>query len=423
MELLTAPATVQYEVTSRCNERCDFCYNVWKAGNKNLPTELSTSNSLKIIDECKKENVIRLIFTGGEPLLRKDLPLLISRAGEHKLYINLLTNGTLIEKEKKEILPVLEKYKVWTQMTFLGMSSHDDITHLKNSKNMTLKAFDILLSHKLPVSVNIVVLNQPLEEIEEAIVYFKNIGVKSIGLSRAIPRIPFGGSSLDRKRAKNLYKLMVKYNCGTFSPFPICSVEKFEKYRSPGSGCTAGFYFIVIGSNGKVRGCTHSPKEFADVVKVGLKKAWKSLEPYRKSAREPPDQCKKCGKITMCRAFCRELINCYGYDRWMGKPFPKEKGEFKFSDKEKNFLLNSYFKPYEILRKRNEPFGSIVFAYRKSLPLNKTATFIFDEICNGKTPKQIIDILCESYPNASKELIKENVLELTAFFIYSILLN
>ena len=67
---IKAPLATQFELTSGCNQRCIFCYNVWK----NLCSEqnsitLSKENQLKVIDKIIENEIFDIIFSGGEPLL------------------------------------------------------------------------------------------------------------------------------------------------------------------------------------------------------------------------------------------------------------------------------------------------------------------------------------------------------------------
>ena len=97
------PRELCIESTTSCNCRCDFCYNQNSfAKNGRDDNGLSTAELKKIIDIVSDAGIERIRFTGGEPLLRKDIFELASYAKEKNLQTVLNTNGMLIDKQKGE---------------------------------------------------------------------------------------------------------------------------------------------------------------------------------------------------------------------------------------------------------------------------------------------------------------------------------
>ncbi len=86
---------VVWNVTRRCNLHCQHCY----ASARSLPDpdELSPGEGLALIDELARARVPALILSGGDPLLRPDLPDLIRSATAHGIHVAISTNGTLID--------------------------------------------------------------------------------------------------------------------------------------------------------------------------------------------------------------------------------------------------------------------------------------------------------------------------------------
>lgn len=157
--------------------------------------------------------------------------------------------------------------------------------------------------------------------------------------------------------------------------------DKFLEFqRLPGSGCSAGFFVCAISPNGNIKGCPHSVEEYGNVAKLGIKKAYQTLEEYRKNIlRAIPLQCKKCGKLLECKAICRETIKALGSDPWIKTPFPIKRRSWKiyYSKSEKQFLLNSEFIWDKNIKWRRESFGGIVVKERRILPLNQMLYDIF----------------------------------------------
>ncbi len=93
---------VVWNVTRACNLKCVHCYA--HATDDATSDELTTSEGRKMIDDLANYGVPVLLFSGGEPLVRKDLPELAAYAVEKGMRAVISTNGTLINKPTARIL-------------------------------------------------------------------------------------------------------------------------------------------------------------------------------------------------------------------------------------------------------------------------------------------------------------------------------
>src|SRR5216110_2600346 len=101
------PYALLAEVTYRCPLHCPYCSNpvalpvaalLGEAprrpqGGGYSNGELSTDEWARVIREAAALGVLQIGFSGGEPLVRRDLPDLVRAAREAKLYTNLITSG------------------------------------------------------------------------------------------------------------------------------------------------------------------------------------------------------------------------------------------------------------------------------------------------------------------------------------------
>ncbi|MCP2598713.1 radical SAM protein [Candidatus Aminicenantes bacterium AC-335-L06] len=96
------PKIAYYEASEKCNLKCRFCY-----ANPDIQHHCYIGNTFltkKIITKLFELNVVYLIFSGGEPLLRKDLFEIIEYAKKKIKFVGMTTNGTLIGKEEAKKL-------------------------------------------------------------------------------------------------------------------------------------------------------------------------------------------------------------------------------------------------------------------------------------------------------------------------------
>jgi 12,18-didecarboxysiroheme deacetylase len=88
---------VVWNVTRACNLKCVHCYA--HAVERSKEKELSTEQALALIDDLAEFGVPVILFSGGEPLVRRDLIDLANYAVEKGMRAVISTNGTLITKE------------------------------------------------------------------------------------------------------------------------------------------------------------------------------------------------------------------------------------------------------------------------------------------------------------------------------------
>jgi MoaA/NifB/PqqE/SkfB family radical SAM enzyme len=93
---LIPPEHVYFSLTNRCNLKCKMC-EVSKSSTSQ-ESELSTDKVKDIIMQIRGMGINHIIFSGGEPLLRKDLVEIIKFAHENNIQmVDLITNGTMLD--------------------------------------------------------------------------------------------------------------------------------------------------------------------------------------------------------------------------------------------------------------------------------------------------------------------------------------
>jgi len=94
------PLSAHIKLTENCQARCISC-DYWKT---RWQDKISTPRAIDLINELIAADVRTLRLTGGEPLLRKDLFLILEKANASRFkHIILQTNGLLIKKLHKEL--------------------------------------------------------------------------------------------------------------------------------------------------------------------------------------------------------------------------------------------------------------------------------------------------------------------------------
>jgi radical SAM protein with 4Fe4S-binding SPASM domain len=134
----TKPILV-FNCTARCNLKCVHCYSSSDSSRKE--SELTTLQARMLIDQAADFGCPVLLFSGGEPLLRKDLFDLIAYAGQKGLRTVLSTNGTLITEQAADKLAALN-------LSYAGISLdgpqslHDRFRGIEGSFAATMKGIE-----------------------------------------------------------------------------------------------------------------------------------------------------------------------------------------------------------------------------------------------------------------------------------------
>ena len=177
---LSAPNSVIWDITSRCNLRCRHCYI--EAGRR--IEEPSTEEALSIMDQLKEAKVFSLSFSGGEPLLRDDLYELLQYAVK-SFRVNVASNGLLIDEDTAEKLKSSGISSVQLSMDGLE-EAHDYLRGKKGAFNSLTETTEILRKVGLPFGVTSVIYKKNYHQVREMISYAENLGAFAIRFYRLI---------------------------------------------------------------------------------------------------------------------------------------------------------------------------------------------------------------------------------------------
>lgn len=130
MKLTKKPVLCNYYVTYRCNASCSFC-DIWEKPSPYITLE----NAEKNLSDLKKLGVKVIDFTGGEPLLHRQIVELLTIAKEKKMITTLTTNALLYPK-------YAEKLKGLVDMLHFSLDSPDKDEH---DKMRGVKCFDAVI--------------------------------------------------------------------------------------------------------------------------------------------------------------------------------------------------------------------------------------------------------------------------------------
>ena len=152
---------LRVSVTDRSNFRCRYCMPRERFGKEHnfLPKSeiLSYEEIQKFVLACKPLGLRKVRITGGEPLLRKDLPKLVRHISDLGLEVALTTNGSLLKREAASLAEAgLERVTI--SLDAVDQELHSSITDSNVTVTDILDGIQDAISRGLgPVKVNCVV--------------------------------------------------------------------------------------------------------------------------------------------------------------------------------------------------------------------------------------------------------------------------
>lgn len=321
-------------VTNSCNLKCEFCSI--KAGSYN--ETISLTKIKEIIDEAIQYGLNDLHLTGGEPTLRADLEEIVEYAVSKKLNVRLITNGTLLSKERLDSL-----YEHGLKSIMISIDGREKYHDKVRGINGTFKkAYDTILyalEKGMFVRVNSVAWRDNCEEILELLDIFNELKVNVYSIFLGSP-LGYAITKKDNLISPSEWKSFcekVKNKVLENNFYTKVVMEKGYLFKGEdpknvlglngrGRGCfKINNYtdFLLIRSNGDVYPCVFYSNELKPMGNVNentLKSICENFERdelYSKLG-DYPDECTNCAKVTYCHGGCRGYAKLCEND-WFAK--------------------------------------------------------------------------------------------------------
>lgn len=315
-----------FEVTQRCNHDCPHCYNAWK-NDAPYPAiqELNTADTLAMLDKVLDEtDAGHVTLTGGEPLLRRDLPDIVDHLNRRHCVVNLITHGGLLtEATIGRLTP--DKISIF-ELPLLSCEAaiHDRLSGKPGAYDaVTMAIADLKLAGQVVVCVFVATaLN--LHTWRETVELAFALGVDGVMFNRFNP----GGEgfrNLDllqptpealREALDVAQELSVDYELSI-----SCSIAMppclFEYERWPGLSfgfCAAGTTdaYYTLDPAGNLRPCNHSMVILGNVREQSF---WELADTraMRDFVAARPEDCAGCRLEDECLGGCKAAAEvCYG---------------------------------------------------------------------------------------------------------------
>lgn len=302
---------IQFELTSRCNERCIHCYI--PNAKKNSGSDMSLEKVKNIIDVFSDNGGLQVTLSGGEVFLHKDIIPIIKYCREKDLIITILSN--LIALRDYQI-PFLKQYNVSSvQVSLYSMdaSVHDRITTVKGSFKKTTSAIEKLVKADVPIVISCPMMKANYKGYKEVLKYAQSIrckvNVDVIMMAQADLDTNNLANRLSVEESGEVIKDIIENNAdyrnaisemASFSSLMYADRDNFVKLPL----CGAGINDCCIAENGDVYPCAGwQDMVVGNVYKQNLKDIWdnsEKLRTIRAVTQGDFPQCLKCEAQDYC---------------------------------------------------------------------------------------------------------------------------
>jgi len=136
--------SAHWEMTYRCTERCSHCYLDVVSPRTAVPGELTTAECCRIIDELAAMGALNLTVSGGEFMARPDWFEITQYARSKHFLLRLFTNGIMMTPTTADRIASLHPYAVEISVYSVNAGTHDRITRLPRSFELTTRALRLL---------------------------------------------------------------------------------------------------------------------------------------------------------------------------------------------------------------------------------------------------------------------------------------
>jgi MoaA/NifB/PqqE/SkfB family radical SAM enzyme len=255
------PSHAQIGLTNACPQNCEYCYNKDRKG-----SVMDTDTICKVIADLKKMGLVWLGFTGGEPLLNRDIVKIAESAGDDCAK-KLFTTGCTLTRSLASDLRSAGVFSVSVSLDHWLEEKHDRVRRYEGAFKTALKAIEMLRGlNDIHVSVSTVLPIDLIREnrVEEFIAFLINLGVHEAWLSEAKPSVEeFQKNDQIITEADRLYLCCLQDRYNRDGKITVNYLGHFEGREH--FGCNAGNKMIYVDAFGDVSPCVFIPMNFGNV--------------------------------------------------------------------------------------------------------------------------------------------------------------
>ncbi len=168
----TQPLWLLAEITYRCPLHCAFCYNPTDY-DKHTQNELDTKSWLSVLNQARDLGAAQLGISGGEPLLRDDIEVIVEEAHQLGYYSNLITSGVGLTDKRIDASKKGGLDHIQLSMHDITVEINNFITDTKTFK-LKKKVAAMIKDRGYPMVLNVVIHRYNIDHIKEILKWLRH---------------------------------------------------------------------------------------------------------------------------------------------------------------------------------------------------------------------------------------------------------
>ena len=335
--IFSAPATVFFEVTKKCNLKCRHCFN---NSGKKAQNELTLNEIKNIIDGIYEAGVFNVKITGGEPFARADIFDILNYLEKKEINYIIFSNGTIFNTEILHRLKLL-KHLIKIRISIDGNELTNDLIRGIGTYKLAISTLKQLSDNGLPCELNYTITKSNYNQITEVsnVLIDKHINCKiNLGFvkisGRAYESNQYYFTENEIIKVVDTIDEQIK-NSPNINVLHLLEPIYYKLYKKS-FGCPAGRLSLTIKSNGNVYACglfsDHDELCCGNTKSLSLIEIWNSKAFDRFRNLTCNSECNTCiyfknNCTGACRGnalnyfndICGQDINCYLYKTKFGE--------------------------------------------------------------------------------------------------------
>ncbi|MHC4570655.1 MAG: radical SAM protein [Planctomycetota bacterium] len=175
---------VVWNITRACNLKCVHCYN--DSGSQRAEDELSMQEAKEVLQDLAGFGVPSVLFSGGEPLLRKDLFELLGYARELGLRTVISTNGTLITADVAKQIKEQEVSYVGISLDGIGQIN-DEFRGVAGAFDKAVKGIKNCQDADIRVGLRLTLTRRNVRDLQRLFDFFEAEGIERACFYHLVP--------------------------------------------------------------------------------------------------------------------------------------------------------------------------------------------------------------------------------------------
>ncbi len=282
------PFMCNLALTKECNFQCRHCSAAGQNGK-----ELTLEEWRDVIKQSLELGVFIMMFSGGEPLLRRDLCEIIKSVDKKKAIPIIFTNGFLLKKKIKD-LKECGLNRIYVSIDYADAKMHDNHRQMKGAYKKAIEGIKAAKTEGMLVGISTFASKSRMEDgtLEKIFKLGNSLGVNEVFLSNEMPigrNIKNYKLGSIGKSYQDRYLEFIQSNQKKFKKMGIFAYQQITSVWA--TGCSAGTNMFKVAFNGDLWPCEFCNASIGNLKENTILDLWPKMREIAEKKRKEGCSC------------------------------------------------------------------------------------------------------------------------------------